>query len=186
MASIQERAKTRQAQFLGKFKEDVVDENGRSRTGANHFTQGDRREYAIACKAERRDAGLVDGLRFETEEESAEYLHRREQEDAAHRPDRKGQVTKKRDSFEEKAEFKERDADYEKQKEMVAAMSREKARRMVGLLKKKYGGVKWPTDVCRLYRLLQQKALTIEERFSDYGMDGDPREMPGVVSAGGM
>ena len=162
MASIQERARTRQAQFLAKFKEDVVDENGRPRTGANHFTREDRREYAIACKAERRDAGLVDGLRFDTEEESAEYLRRREQEDAAHRSDRRSQTTKKRTGFEEKAEFRDRDPDYEKQKVMVAAMSREKAQRMVVLLRKKYGGSKWPTDVRRLYRLLNHKAMTVE------------------------
>ena len=161
MASVQERAKTRQAKFLEKFKEELVDENGKSRIGANHFTQGDRREYAIACKAERRDAGLVDGLRFETEEESAEYLRCREEEDAAHRPGRRGQTKKKRVSFEKKAEFKEREPDYEKQKEMVAAMSREKAQRMVEVMRKKYGGSAWPADVRRLYGLLMRRSVTV-------------------------
>ena len=162
MAGIQERAKRRQAALLEKRREDVVDEYGRPRTGANHFTRTDSRDYAIACKAERREAGLVDALRFETEEESAEYLRKREAEDAAHRPDRRGQTPKKRETFASRAEFKERDADYEKQKQQVAAMSREKAQALLKLLKKKYGGVKWPTDVCRLYRLLQDKALVVE------------------------
>ena len=161
--------------------EDVVDEWGKARTGANYFTKADKRDYAIACKAERREAGLIDGLRFETEEESGEYLRKREIEDAGQRPDRSGQTTKKRETFASRAEFKERDADYEKQQQQVAAMSREKAQALLRTLKRKYGGVKWPTDVCRLYRLLERKALLV-----NYGKDGDPREMPDVASVGGL
>ena len=128
----------------------------------NGFTKAEKREWAILKKEERRDLGLVDGLRFETEEDSAEYLRKREEEAAAARPDRRGQAPKKRTSFAEKSEFKDRDPDFEKQKEMVAAMSRQKAQRMVDVLKKKYGGAKWPKDVCRLYRMLMHKALLVE------------------------
>ena len=128
----------------------------------NGFTKAEKQEWAILKKEERRDLGLVDGLRFETEEDSAEYLRKREEEAAAARPDRRGQTPKKRTSFAEKAEFKDRDPDFEKQEEMVAAMSRQKAQRMVDVLRKKYGGAKWPKDVCRLYRLLMHKALLVE------------------------
>ena len=128
----------------------------------SQMTGKELQQWAILKKEERRDAGLVDGLRFETEEESAEYLRKREEEAAAARPDRRGQAPKKRTSFAEKTEFKDRNPDYEKQKEMVAAMSRQKAQRMVDVLKKKYGGAKWPKDVCRLYRLLMHKALLVE------------------------
>ena len=162
LAGIQQGAKRRQAELLESRMEDSVDEFGRSRCGNNRLTAAERRQWAIVKKEERRDLGLVDGLRFETEEESAEYLRKREEEAAAARPDRRGQAPKKRTSFAEKTEFKDRNPDYEKQKEMVAAMSRQKAQRMVDVLKKKYGGAKWPKDVCRLYRLLQNKALLVE------------------------
>lgn len=156
MACVQESAKRRQAQILEARMEDPT------KCGRNFLTAAERREWAIAQKEARRDEGLVDGLRFETEEESAEYLRRREGEDARHRPDRKIQTTKKRTSFAEKAEFRDRDPDFEKQKEMVSGMSRQKAARMVEVMRKKYGGAKWPTDVRRLYQLLQSKALLVE------------------------
>ena len=128
----------------------------------NKLTAAEKRQWAITIKEERRDLGLVDGLRFETEEESAEYLRKRELEDAAARPGRVQQTRKQRTSFAEKAEFKARDVDYEEQKRKVAAMSRQKAQRMLDVLKAKYSGTTWPKDVCRLYRLLQNKALVVE------------------------
>ena len=133
-----------------------------TKCGKNFLTAAERREWAIAQKEARRDKGLVDGLRFKTEEESAEYLCRREEEDAKHRPGQQLQTAKKRTSFASKAEFKDRDPDFEKQKVMVAAMSRNKAQQMVRLMKKKYAGSAWPKDVCRLYGLLNKKAITVE------------------------
>jgi len=128
----------------------------------NTFTRREKAEWAIARKEERRDLGLVDGLRFETEEESHAYLRKREKEDAAHRPGRREQTKKKRAGFAAAAEFKDRDPDYEKQKVMVAAMSRNKAQQMIRVMKKKYRGTIWPKDVRRLYRLLMLKAITVE------------------------
>ena len=139
-----------------------------TKCGRNFLTGAERREWAIAQKEARRDEGLVDGLRFETEEESAEYLCRREEEAAKHRPGRQRQVAKKRTSFASKAEFKERDVDFEKQKLMVAAMSRNKAQQMVRVMKKKYAGSVWPKDVCRLYGLLNKKALLLDELVSEF------------------
>lgn len=128
----------------------------------NTLTRREKTEWAIARKEERRDLGLVDGLRFETEEESHAYLRKREEEDAARRPGRREQTKKKRAGFAVAAEFKDRDPSYEKQKAMVAAMSRDDAKRVIKNLKKKYGGTIWPQDVCRLWKLLQLKAITVE------------------------
>jgi len=163
-----------------------------TKCGKNFFTGAEKREWAIAQKEARRDKGLVDGLRFKTEEESAEYLCRREEEDAKHRPGQQLQTAKKRTSFASKAEFKDRDVDFEKQKVMVAAMSRNKAQQMVRLMKKKYAGCEWPKDVCRLYGLLNRKAITVESMplhpsaLAMYADGNDPREGSGVVSAGRM
>ena len=128
---------------------------------SSQMTVKEKRDWAILKKEERRDLGLVDGLRFETEEDSAEYLRKREEEAAAARPDRRGQAPKKRTSFAEKAEFKDRDPDFEKQKEMVAAMSRQKAQRMVDVLKKKYGGAKWPKWACRVMKQVEARSLLV-------------------------
>lgn len=138
-----------------------------TKCGKNFLTGAERKEWAIAQKEARRDEGLVDGLRFKTEEESADYLRRREEDDSKHRPGQQRQVVKKRTSFASKAEFRDRDVDFEKQKLMVAAMSREKAQRLVLAMKKKYSGCKWPEDVCRLYGLLNRKAITVEAGAND-------------------
>ena len=156
MAGIQHQARRRQSAWLGM---NLADE---SKCGKNRLTARERRDWAINAKAERRAQGIVDGLRFEDEESANAYLKRREDEAAAHRPDRRREE-KKRVSFQEKAEFKERNADYEKQREQVAAMSPQKAQRMVEVMKAKYSGSVWPKDVCRLYGLLQRRAATVVE-----------------------
>lgn len=126
------------------------------------MTTREKRDWAVYAKADRRGYGLVDGLRFEDEESANDYLQRKEDEAAAHRPDRRREE-KRRVSFQEKAEFRERDVDYEKQREQVAAMSPQKAQRMVEVMKAKYSGSVWPKDVCRLYGLLQRRAVTVVE-----------------------
>ena len=156
MAGIQHQAKRRQAAWL---KKNLADE---SRCGKNCLTPAEKRDWAICVKAERRRLGLVDGLRFEDEESANAYFQRKEDEAAAHRPDRRREE-KRRVSFERKVEFKERDADYEKQKQQVAAMSPAKASRMVEVMKAKYAGSVWPKDVCRLYGLLQRRGMTAAE-----------------------
>ena len=128
----------------------------------SEMTRKERRAIAEIRQAQRDDAQLCGAIHAETREEGLQKLRAREEEDAKHRPGRVQQTRKQRTSFAEKAEFKARDVDYEEQKRKVAAMSRQKAQRMLDVLKTKYSGTTWPKDVCRLYRLLQNKALVVE------------------------
>jgi hypothetical protein len=128
------------------------------------MTRKELQQWAILKKEERRDAGLIDGLRFETEEESAEYLRKREEEAAAARPDRRGQAPKPREERKGGKRFASKDPKGEAYwDEFIASLSRKQAQAHYDNLRRTHIGTKWPAWACRVMRKLQNKALVVEQ-----------------------
>ena len=129
----------------------------------SQMTGKELQQWAILKKEERRDLGLVDGLRFETEEDSAEYLRKREEAAAAARPDRRGQALKPREERKGGKRFASKDPKGEAYwDEFIPALTPEKAGRLHDQWYEAYKGTKWPAWACRVMKRIHSRSLVVE------------------------